>query len=197
MSSTEQRKDFDFIAIGASAGAVTALKTVLERLPGVSQVPIAIVVHLPADNPSLLPELFRKCVDLPVREPEDKEPIEKNCLYIAPPNYHLLVEKERVFCLNLDDPVKYSIPSIDVFFQSVASSFGPRCVGVVLTGANNDGADGLRLISEAGGVCVVQDPSSAHVPTMPQAAIQAVPTANILTLQEIGDFLSAVMNRKL
>jgi len=126
-----------------------------------------------------------------VREAEDKEPLEAGTVYFAPPDYHLLVELDRRLSLSSEEPVLYSRPSIDVLFESAADAYGSGLVGVVLTGANSDGARGLRAVRDAGGVALVQRPDQAQVAAMPQAALDACPGAVPLSLDEIASFLIA------
>jgi two-component system, chemotaxis family, protein-glutamate methylesterase/glutaminase len=180
------------VVIGASAGAVEALTNLLPSLPADYPFPILIVVHLPPDKKSVLAKLFHGRCAIEVREAEDKEPIEAGVAYFAPPNYHLLVESEETLSLSSDDAVLYSRPAIDVLFESAADVFGERLVGVVLSGANNDGANGLQTVLAAGGVAIVQDPKEAHSATMPNAAIQACKEAHILSLTEIAAYLLEV-----
>jgi two-component system, chemotaxis family, protein-glutamate methylesterase/glutaminase len=177
------------IVIGSSAGAVEALTKLFALLPGTFPVPIIVVVHLPPDRDSLLPELFRTKTQLQVREAEDKQPIEGGTIYFAPPDYHLLFEVDRRFSLSSEEPVHFSRPSIDVLFESASDAFDDGVVGVVLTGANQDGAAGLRRIAEVGGVAIVQEPSEAFAPAMPQAAIAACSSAHCLPLDGIAILL--------
>ncbi|WP_165223409.1 chemotaxis protein CheB [Aquisphaera insulae] len=174
------------IVIGTSAGAVEALLAILPQLPREFRLPILIVVHLPADRESLLPGLLGARCLVDVREAEDKEPIAAGTVYLAPPDYHLLVEGDGSLSLSSEEPVLFSRPSIDVLFESAADAFGPGLIGVVLTGANNDGARGLRAIMDAGGIGLVQRPDLAYSSTMPQAALDACPGAQALTLDEIA-----------
>ncbi len=177
------------IAIGASAGAVDALAAILPALPAQFPYPILVVVHIREDRDSMLVELFRRQCALDIREAEDKLPLEDGVVYFAPPDYHLLVEADGWLALSVDEPVNFSRPSIDVLFESAAQAFGDRLVGVVLTGANQDGAHGLRSIIDAGGRAIVQDPSSAYAATMPQAAIAACPEAQPMSLEQIATYL--------
>jgi two-component system chemotaxis response regulator CheB len=177
------------VVIGASAGALEALSNLLPGLPADYRLPILIVVHLPADKTSLLAELLRARCAIRVREAEDKEPIEPGVAYFAPPDYHLLVEQDKRLSLSDDEPVLFSRPSIDVLFESAADAYGDGLIGVVLTGANSDGANGLRAVVEAGGVAVVQKPGNAHAAAMPQAAIAACPDARVLPVNEIAAYL--------
>ncbi|MCC2671503.1 MAG: cheB 2 [Armatimonadetes bacterium] len=163
----------EVIVIGASAGAVEALSLLLPPLPADFPVALLIVVHLPRDRDSLLAELLGARCRVKVKEAEDKERIEGGTVYFAPPDYHLLVEPDRSLSLSVDEPVRYSRPSIDVLFESAADVYGERLLGIVLTGANSDGAQGLRTVCEAGGKAIVQAPETASAPFMPQAALGA------------------------
>lgn len=184
--------DLEAIVIGASAGAVEALNTLLPSLKPGFRLPIITVVHLPPDRRSAMADLFRaKCV-LDVREAEDKEAIFAGTIYFAPPDYHLLVEADRSFSLSCDAPVLFSRPSIDVLFESAADTFGPRLIGIVLTGANGDGARGLKAIIDAGGQGIVQTPSSAFASAMPEAALGMSPSASSKTLKAIGECLAEI-----
>jgi two-component system chemotaxis response regulator CheB len=174
------------VVIGASAGAVDALSAILPALPPGYQLPVMVVVHLPPDKKSAMAELFKKRCRIDVREAEDKEPLAPATVYFAPPDYHLLVEPDRRLSLSSEEPVHYSRPAIDVLFETAAEAFGPGLVGVVLTGASADGARGLRAVRAAGGTALVQDPTGAHVPTMPRAALAACPDAAVMDLNGIA-----------
>jgi two-component system chemotaxis response regulator CheB len=136
--------------------------------------------------------LFQKKCPLPVREAADKEPIEKGTVYFAPPDYHLLVEQERIFSLSNEEPVLYSRPSIDVLFETAADAYREGLIGIVLTGANEDGARGLKAVIAAGGRGIVQRPEQAQSPTMPRAALAMNPAARPATLDEIVTFLKSI-----
>ena len=180
------------VVIGTSAGAVEALSVILPALPREFRLPVIVVVHVPADKRSVMAELFRSKCQLDVLEAEDKEPIVGGRIYFAPPNYHLLVEVDRALSLSSDEPVLFSRPSIDVLFESAAEAYGPGLIAIVLTGANHDGASGLRAIVDAGGVAVVQDPATAFMPTMPEAAILKCPGARVMSLAAITQYLKEV-----
>lgn len=180
------------IVIGASAGAVEALSAILPALPGDFALPVLIVVHVPPGRNNALVPLFAAKCRLPVREAQDKEAIEGGAIYFAPPDYHLLIERDRTLMLSADPPVLHSRPSIDVLFESAADAYGPSLAGVVLTGANADGAAGLKAILDAGGLAFVEDPSNAHVPTMPQAALKACADARPAPLAELASHLIAL-----
>lgn len=175
---------FDLIVVGASWGGLDALATLARGLPPDFAVPVVIVQHRASDTDSLLGELLHEWTGHPVSEVEDKEPIEPGHMYVAPGNYHLLVE-EGYFSLTTEAPVRYSRPSIDVTFGSAAHAYRDRLIGVVLTGANEDGSRGLLCIHEYGGYSVVQDPATAEIGTMPAAALNRVPRATKLPLAEI------------
>jgi two-component system chemotaxis response regulator CheB len=177
------------VVIGVSAGAVEALSALLPALPENFALPVIIVVHLPPDRKSVLAELFQSRCVRPVREAEDKEPIMPGTVYFAPADYHLQVESDRSFSLAADEQVLYSRPSIDVLFETAADAYGAGLVGVILTGANPDGARGLKAVMEADGIGIVQLPASAHAPAMPQAALDACPHALPLTLDQISHYL--------
>jgi two-component system, chemotaxis family, protein-glutamate methylesterase/glutaminase len=180
------------VVIGASAGALDVLSNLLPGLPADYRLPILIVVHLPPDKTSLLAQLLRARCAIRVREAEDKEPIEPGVAYFAPPDYHLLVEQDKRLSLSDDEPVLFSRPSIDVLFESAADAYGDGLIGVVLTGANSDGANGLKAVVEAGGVAVVQSPKGAYAVAMPEAAIAACPDARVLPVNEIAAYLREV-----
>jgi len=177
------------VVIGASVGAIGALSAILPQLPADYPLPVIVVVHLPPDRRTMLPELFAgRCV-LPVKEAEDKERIAPGTIYFAPSNYHLLVEPELSFGLSNEEPVLFSRPSIDVLFESAADAYGSGLTGVILTGASNDGAHGLKAICKAGGRALVQEPASAESDVMPLAALAACPAARSLDLKEISTTL--------
>lgn len=180
------------IVIGASAGALEALSVILPGLPANFGVPLIVVVHVPPDKRSILAELFQAKCRITVLEAGDKEPINGGTAYFAPPNYHLLVEANRSLSLSSDEAVLFSRPSIDVLFESAADAYGAGLIAIVLTGANQDGAAGLRAVVDAGGTAIVQMPKSAFASTMPEAAIAMCPTAHVMSLDAIRSFLQEV-----
>jgi len=180
------------VVIGASAGAVQALQTILPALAADYGLPVLVVVHVPPDRANILAPLLQARCEIAVKEAEDKEVLAPGAVYLAPSNYHLLVETDESLALSKDEPVNHSRPSIDVLFQSAADTYGPGLVGVVLTGANHDGAAGLRAIVDAGGLAVVEDPASAYAAAMPLAALEACPSARIMTLDAIASYLSTL-----
>ncbi|WP_075289453.1 chemotaxis protein CheB [Pararhizobium arenae] len=177
------------VVIGASAGALEALSVILPQLPADVTPPVMIVVHVPPDKRSVLSELFQAKCRVAVLEAEDKEPIRSGTVYFAPPDYHLLVETNGLLSLSSDEPVLFSRPSIDVLFESAADAYGAGLTAVVLSGANQDGAQGLASVVEAGGTAIVQDPDTAFASAMPQAAVAMCPTALIMSLEEIATYL--------
>jgi two-component system, chemotaxis family, protein-glutamate methylesterase/glutaminase len=180
------------VVIGVSAGAFDALSVILPRLPDGYPPPVMVVVHLPPDKKSLMADLFAARCKVAVKEAEDKEPLCGGTVYFAPPDYHLLVEADGRLSLSSEEPVHFSRPSVDVLFESAADAFGPGLVGVVLTGANGDGAKGLKAVHDAGGVAVVQRPDTAQQTAMPLAALGECPAARAMTLDEIADYLNTV-----
>lgn len=180
------------VVIGASAGALEALSVILPALPASFALPVFVVVHLPNNHKSILAEIFRAKCQVPVHEAEDKEIVTGGRIYFAPPDYHLLVETNYCLALSSDEPVRYSRPSIDVLFESAADAYGPALIAIVLTGANSDGAGGLKKINEAGGTTIVQDPAESLAPEMPKAALAACPAALPLPLAGIAAFLLGV-----
>ncbi|HTP10073.1 MAG TPA: chemotaxis protein CheB [Anaerolineae bacterium] len=186
---TSPEKLYQIIVIGGSAGAMTALTELLPAIPANYPLPIVIVVHLhPRQDNSHIERLGGLCA-LKVKEADEKEPLQPGTIYLAPPNYHLLIEKDYTFSLSIDERVNYSRPAIDVLFESAVQAYGSHIVGVVLTGANNDGAEGLRKIKERGGLAVVQDPRTAESTYMPQAALEATSVDHTLSVPEIGKLL--------
>lgn len=175
---------FRLVAIGASAGGLNAVCELIGRLPADFEIPIAIVQHR-AKESAALADILQRCSRLRVMEVEDKQPLVPGAVFIAPPDYHLLID-DGVFALSTEDLVLYSRPSIDVFFDSAADVYGPDVIGIILTGANTDGSNGLRHIAERGGVALVQDPATAEVDIMPANAKAAVPRALVQDIDGIA-----------
>lgn len=186
---------FQLIVIGTSFGGLHALQVLLKGLPKSFSVPIAVVIHRhKASNGEMLRSLLQDHSQLIIKETHDKEDIIPGCVYLAPANYHLLVEgsnkaPKHYFALSTDDPVTYARPSIDVLFETAANVYAEKVIGVLLTGANHDGADGLAKIKAYGGKTVVEEPSTAVCGIMPQAAIIAGVADRILPLEDIANFL--------
>jgi len=184
---------FKAVVIGTSAGGMEALRIVLGGLEAGLPVPILIVQHLSPDSDSFLPTYLDEHSRLRAKEAEDKESLMAGVVYVAPPNYHLLVEANETLSLCAGERVNFSRPSIDVLFESAADAFGADLIGVVLTGANQDGAKGLARIKQLGGVAMVQDPSTAKAQAMPQAALTATPVDYVLSLQDIARHLNRLL----
>jgi two-component system chemotaxis response regulator CheB len=165
----------DLVVIGGSAGAIEVLHRVIEQLPADFSPATAVVIHVPPDGPNLLAEIFTTRDGLNVKLAEDKEPIAGGTIYFATPDYHLLVEKGGTFALSMDERVHFSRPAIDVLFESAAEAYGNRLLGVILSGANADGAAGLLAVARVGGITAVQSLESAEMIAMPASALQAVP----------------------
>jgi two-component system chemotaxis response regulator CheB len=182
---------YDIVVVGTSWGGLAALRTLVAGLPDSFQMAVTLVQHRHKDSDHLLRTLLQERSTLRVFEVEDKMPLEHGHIYVAPPNYHTLIEP-GYFSLSTDAPVRFSRPSIDVTFASAADSYAHRTVGIVLTGANEDGAQGLRRISDRGGMAIVQDPDTAESRPMPEAARKAVPRARVMTLEGITEFLAAL-----
>lgn len=180
------------VVIGASAGALEALSVILPALSKGFRLSVMVVVHLPPDKRSVLAELLQAKCQIPVREADDKEPILGGTVYFAPPDYHLLIEPDKSLSLSSDEPVLFSRPSIDVLFESAADVYGPALIAIVLTGANQDGAKGMRAVLDQGGVALVQEPRRAFASAMPEAAIQLSPLAQVMALEEIAMYLQKV-----
>jgi two-component system chemotaxis response regulator CheB len=182
---------YDLVVVGTSWGGLAALRTLVGGLPHSFRMAVTLVQHRHKDSDHLLRALLQERSTLRVCEVEDKMPIEPGGIYVAPPDYHTLVEPGH-FSLSTEAPVRYSRPSIDVTFSSAADSYGHRTVGIVLTGANADGSAGLRQISDRGGMALVQDPATAESQTMPAAAVKAVPRARVMPLAGLVAFLAAL-----
>ena len=177
------------IVIGTSAGGIEASVHILGKLPARFSLPIILVQHLHKDQDNALVRFYSECTPLKVEEAEEKESVLPGHVYVAPPDYHLLLERDETFSLSVDEKVNYSRPSIDVLFESAADVYGCRLIGVLMTGANHDGARGLRRIKEYGGLTVVEDPATAKFPEMPKSALACTQVDHVLPLNELGDFL--------
>jgi two-component system chemotaxis response regulator CheB len=176
---------YSVVGIGTSWGGLAAMTKLLGDLPGDFSLPVVVVQHRGKDSDRLLSELLQDATELRVCEIEDKEPLEPGTVHIAPANYHVLID-EGYLSLTVEEPVRFSRPSIDVMLSSAADTYGPGAIGVVLTGANEDGALGLSRITKRGGRALVQDPKTAEIPIMPIAAMKAVPSAEVLPLDKLA-----------
>ena len=179
---------YDLVVVGTSWGGLAALKTLVGALPVSFRMAVTLVQHRHKDSDHVLRALLQERSHLIVCEVEDKMPLEEGHIYVAPPDYHTLIEPGH-FALSTEAPVRFSRPSIDVTFTSAADAYGHRVVGVVLTGANADGANGLRRISDLGGLALIQDPDTAESRMMPAAAREAVPRARVMALPHLAEYL--------
>lgn len=182
-------RPIDLVVIGGSAGAIDVLRQLLPRLSTRFKPTVAIVIHLPPEGPLVLHQLLAGPDTPPMKVAEDKEPVEAGTIYFAPPDYHLLIEGGRTFALSIDPRVQFARPAIDVLFESAAEAYRDRLMGVILSGANSDGAAGLKAIADAGGMTVVQSLESAEMIAMPAAALQAVPGSLELDVAAIAELL--------
>jgi two-component system chemotaxis response regulator CheB len=183
----------DAIAVGASAGGIDALIALFEGLAPPWRAAVITVLHLPEDHESQLAELFTRRLGAHVAEASPGAPVVPGRFFVAPAGYHLLVEADRTFALSCDPPVQYSRPSIDVLMESCADTYGAALAGVVLTGANEDGAAGLAAVRAVGGLALVQDPAGAAHPSMPRAAIAAARPDAVLPLPELRTLLENLL----
>lgn len=182
---------FDLIVIGCSLGGMRALQEIFKAFPDDFMTPIAVAQHRHKKSNEELPSFLQRVSQYCVVDVEDKQQIEPGCVFLAPADYHLLVERGR-FSLSTEAAVSFSRPSIDVLFESAADAYRQRLIGVILTGMNNDGARGAQRIKQRGGVVIVQDPATAEASAMPQAAISMARVDRILPLERIGPFLVEV-----
>lgn len=177
------------VVIGASAGGVDALVELLPALPASFSPATVCILHVPADRESRLAELFAARLALPVREAQDKQPVEPGTVYFAGAGYHLSIEEDRVFSLSCEPPVHFARPAIDVLMESAADAYGAALAGILLTGANQDGAEGMQRIRARGGLTVVQDPKEAQAATMPLEALRRCDAHLVLPLAAIRELL--------
>jgi two-component system, chemotaxis family, protein-glutamate methylesterase/glutaminase len=183
------------VVIGGSAGSLDVILKIISSMPFDLDIVFIIIVHRKNDADSILNDLLSSRTKMAVKEVEDKQPIQPNTIYIAPPDYHLLLEDEYTFSLDSSEKVHYSRPSIDVTFESVAQVFGSAAIGVLLSGANADGAAGLHNIKDAGGFTIVQDPSSSQVGFMPQQAINRGSVGAVLHEDEIPGYIERLLRK--
>lgn len=175
---------YELLIIGGSAGSLDVLIQLLPALKNNADFATVIIQHRKAGE-SLLPDLLGAKISSPVMEAEEKDKIEKGLVYIAPPDYHLLIEKDKTFSLDYSEKLHYSRPAIDISFETAADAYGPYVVAVLLSGANADGAEGLRKIKQAGGLTIVQRPSEATISYMPEQAIQLFKPDYVASTQQI------------
>lgn len=185
---------YSVVVIGVSAGGFEALKRLLGELPADFPLPILIVQHLRPGTGSLADALQHFCT-IRLKEADEGETMTPGTVYFAPPDYHLLVERDGSLALSVDPPVRYARPSVDVLFDAAADAFGTGVIGVILTGANDDGSNGLLSIKSAGGTTIVQDPADAEVTQMPFSALRATAADHVLPLAQIPATLCALTGK--
>ena len=186
---------YEAIVIGASAGGLLALSGILETLPAGFPLPVVVIQHRAKDERSLLGEVLQAKCRIRVKEADEKELLTGGTVYLGPAGYHLLIEKNRSFSLSCEPPVHFSIPSIDVLFETAAGAYGSGLIGIILTGANKDGAAGIQAIRKQGGTTIAQNPAGAQFPAMPLAAIATGSVQHIFELEEINHFLSGISKK--
>jgi len=185
--------DYDILVIGASAGGIDALKQIFGSFKAYEKVAIIVIQHLSPNNPSYMGSIISELTHQQVIEIEDKTILKRGRIYLVPPNYHALVEKRGYFTLCVSEKICFARPSIDVTFESVADAFGCRCIGVLLTGANQDGGRGLSTIRSNGGYTIVQDPATAEATEMPLAGIKYANPHEVIALIDIGKRLNDII----
>lgn len=195
MSSALHEKRFEVVVIGASAGGIRAVTAVLSVLPEDFALPIIVVQHVHPHSGGYISHILGAKCALIVKQADEKEPVLGGTVYIAPPNYHLMLETDRSFSLSVAAPVNYSRPAIDVLFESTIDAYYDKIVCIVLTGANNDGSQGAAKIHRAGGYVIVQDPLTAEADSMPRATLAATIVDKVLPLEQIGVYLLQLINR--
>lgn len=186
---------YKLLVIGGSAGSLEPIIAIISSLPSPLQLAVVVILHRKPGLDSSLHHLLAAKTALPVKEVEDKDALLPGTIYIAPPDYHLLIEAETSFMLDASEKIHFSRPGIDAAFESAADVFGPSLIGILLSGASADGADGLRRIKEAGGHVIVQDPQSAEVSYMPEQALLLVKPDKVLAFPEIVNHLATLLTR--
>ena len=187
---------YEAIVIGVSSGGMKAMKIIFSHLSKGFKTPIIIVQHISAHSDSNWIQLLNDAYNVDIKEADEKELIENGKVYFAPPNYHLLIEKDKTFSLTIDERVNYARPSIDVLFESAAEAYKNKVIGIILTGSNNDGTNGIKRIQECGGLAIVQDPKTAEAAYMPISAISAIQPDYILSLEDIIKLLIKLDKQK-
>jgi two-component system chemotaxis response regulator CheB len=188
---------YEAIVIGVSSGGLNAMKIMFSLLPKDFNTPIIIVQHVSPRSDSQWIKILNSQSNLIIKEADEKENIEKGKVYIAPPNYHLMIEKDKTFSLTIDERVNFARPSIDVLFESAAEAYKSKLIGVILTGSNHDGTNGIKRIKECGGLTIVQNPETAESASMPAAAIAVMQPDHILPLERIINLLIQIDTKKI
>lgn len=188
--------NYEAIVIGVSSGGMNAMKILFALLPEEFNIPIVIVQHISPRSDNQWIKLLNDKSNLHIKEADEKEKIESGNVYIAPPNYHLMIERDKTFSLTIDERVNFARPSIDVLFESAAEAYNSKLIGVVLTGSNNDGTKGIKRIKECGGLAIIQNPETAESSYMPASAIAAIKPDYILSLEGITELLIKIDKQK-
>ncbi|HEY8688551.1 MAG TPA: chemotaxis protein CheB [Chitinophagaceae bacterium] len=188
--------NYEAIVIGVSSGGMNAMKILFSLLPAGFSLPIVIVQHISPRSDNQWIKLLNDKSKLHIKEADEKEKIEPGNIYIAPPNYHLMIERDKTFSLTIDERVNFARPSIDVLFESAAEAYNNKLIGVVLTGSNNDGTKGIKRIKECGGLAIIQNPETAESSYMPASAIAAIKPDYILSLEDITELLIKIDKQK-
>jgi len=194
MEESEIISDCKVIVFGGSAGSLLALMQILPQLPVINSFAIVIVLHRKSTDEETLEELIKLKSVIEVKQVEDKTPLLPGFIYVAPSNYHLLFEKNKLLSLDISEKINYSRPSIDVSFESAAEVYKNQLIGILLSGSNSDGTQGLKAIQNEGGTIVIQDPESAEMPFMPTNAILNTTPDFVLNIQEIVQFILSIDN---
>lgn len=185
---------YDAVVIGASAGGLNALKTLLSELPKNFPASVFIVQHLSPNKESYMVEYLKDNISLPIKEAGSMDPIIRPMIYVAPPNYHMLIDRGDVIVLSVEGKVNYSRPSIDLLFSSAAERYREKLIGIILTGANSDGSDGLKRIHELGGIAIIQSLSDSEASAMPQAAMLKTNADYILDLKDMSKIINRLIH---
>lgn len=184
-------RNYEAVAIGTSAGGMKALQSLFNQINKNCSLAFIVVQHVSPGSDDYYTQYLNKKSNLTIKQADEKEIIRKGHVYVAPPDYHLLVEEDKTLSLTIDNKINYSRPSIDLMFETAAFAYDSSLIGIVLTGANKDGSQGLKRIKKAGGMTIVQDPKTAEIPMMPQAALNAVEVDYILSIDEIASLINS------
>jgi two-component system, chemotaxis family, protein-glutamate methylesterase/glutaminase len=190
MAEDQVRRPGHLLVVGGSAGSLEAILKILPALRNGLDIAVIIIVHRKPSNDTILVDLLNSKMEMLVKEAEEKEAIFRGHVYVVPADYHVLIESDLTLSLDVSEKVNFSRPSIDVTFESAADVMGTRVIGILLSGANADGVEGLKKIQAKGGLCIVQEPGSAEVDYMPRQAIQQVKIDKILPAGEIADYIN-------
>lgn len=180
------------VIIGGSAGSLDIILRIVPALQQQIRAAIIMVLHRKSSSDTILVDLLSVKTKLKVKEAEEKEVIKSGCIYVAPADYHLLIEKDHTFSLDVSEKINYSRPSIDVTFESASEVYGKHLTGILLSGANSDGTDGLEAIKQNKGICIAQEPSTAEVAYMPQYAIDHVAIDYVFTAEQMTDYINEI-----